>query len=91
MTITKDADFPEEAAQLLLAFGACAQEHSAVVTIQAAANLLAWIIHGTATVRGYTPEQMDLWADALFADIRESAHNNLRRKPQPTDIAVKRQ
>jgi hypothetical protein len=92
MPITREPDFPTEAAQLMASFDKCAKGHTINIVLSASVEMLAASIHRYLTAAGQdNPLVVASYARAVCDGVIKSVKDNIRRKPQPTDIPVRGQ
>lgn len=93
MPITREPDFPSEAAQLMASFDKCADGHTIGVVLAASVEMLASSIYRYLAAAGQDgdPRVVSAYALAVCDGVVKSVRENIRRKPQPTDIPVKGQ
>lgn len=93
MPITRDPDYPEETAQLMAIFSACADGFDLKAVTGAAANMLMACIKAKGELAhicdDHFPEFAKNQADQLSADIAKGAIANWKREPRADDIEVK--
>lgn len=88
MPVTRDADYPAEAAELFQMFSHCAEGHSAEIVLDAAVNFVIAAIGYVAKGRGTTIEQAATNAEEIGENIVKGVLENWARKAQPNDVKV---
>lgn len=88
MAITRDPDFPVEIAQLMQSFSRCAEGHSTIAVLEAAANLLVAAIGAHSRAAGEDVSAATSLAAQIGRDLPTFVAKQWDRRPQPTDIPV---
>jgi hypothetical protein len=91
MTITRDADYPAEYAQLMAAFNRTAGGYDQIAVLNASLQMLAAAIGFVTKQNNSTREKAEAYANHLATLLVESVMVNWDRKPEPGDIAVRPQ
>lgn len=87
--ITRDAGFPESAAQLMAMLNQCCEGYNVYEVLQAVANLQGAAINAYATADKMDDRARVLFREEVLAQTRELADRNWNREPQPSDVPVK--
>ena len=89
MPVTRDEDYPAEAAQLFQAFNRCADGHDMLLVLDAAANF--WICSMTtyAKANGLDASAAARFARANAEQVLAHFRRDYDRRPQPADVDVK--
>lgn len=90
MPITREPDYPPEAAALVDAFSHCAQGHDMLHVVDAAANFFIAALTNTAKAHGLSLEQAQNNARKICNGIISGVADNWDRKSLPTDVSVSR-
>lgn len=88
MPVTRDANFPSVAAQLMQAFNRCADGHTIQTVIEASAQMFAASIHNYGRMVGWTREQTMAFAEEAGAHVQKIVADNIERQPKATDLKV---
>ncbi|MGY3366143.1 hypothetical protein ACVWZL_003268 [Bradyrhizobium sp. GM2.4] len=89
MTITRDPNFPVEAAQLMAAFNKCADGYQAKDVLDASLQMLIASIGFRA--RGLTIEETEAFVELCLGFVLVGVRDNFNRTPRDTDVEVKPQ
>lgn len=89
MTITRDPEYPAEAAALMSAFNKCADGHDGLMVLNATIQMLIAAIVFEATSKGCSLEQAEEYVEHLGRLILAGVRENWKRPARPSDIAVK--
>lgn len=90
MPVTREADFPAEAAALVDAFSRCCDNNEVDHVVQAAANFLTMALHSWAKAHGHTLAQAESVGRSVCKSLVADIAVQWNRTPRPTDIAVNR-
>lgn len=88
MPITRDEDFPADAAQLMAAFSRCAGGHDTLAVIEASANMLIAAIHGHTRIAGGTLDDAIVLARQIGTDLSTHVFQQWNRRPSREDVPV---
>lgn len=88
MGISRDADFPTEAANLMAAMNGLCEGHAVDTVVMASANMFAAAIHNSAKLQGCTTEEFEALAEKLLGTVYAIALGNWDRAPKASDVAV---
>lgn len=88
LNITRDPDFPPEAANLLQAFNHCAMGHTTVTVLLATTNMLIAAINMHSRAAGSDQEGAIRLARKISAALPDAVAEQLDRSPLATDVQV---
>jgi hypothetical protein len=89
MTITRDPEYPVEAAQLMDAFNKCADGHESLMVLNATIQMLIAAVVFEATSKGCSLEQAEGYVEHLNGLILAGVQENWKCAARPSDVAVK--
>lgn len=87
--ITRDPDYPADAAHLMAAFNRCAGDHPLSVVLEASAQMLICVIVNTAKAHSATDEQFANYVAHVLRGVANGTADNWAREPQSGDVPVK--
>ena len=88
MPVTRDAEFPAEAAQLMQAFNRCADGHDMRIVVEASAQMFSASLHNYGAARGFNRETTMALAQDACAMVVKIVADNIDRHPLPSDVKV---
>jgi hypothetical protein len=83
MTVTRDPDYPTEAAALFQMFNRCAEGTPISLVVDVAANFFVCSMREAARVRDLAPEEAERWLRATCENMVK-----LLNKPRPADAVM---
>ena len=89
MPVTRDPDYPAEYAQLFQAFNQCADGHSTLCVLEAAANLLITAIGTHARAMGVDLSAARAAAADIGSNLADQVAEQWDRASQPGDVPVR--
>lgn len=89
MSVTRDPNYPVEAAQLMQAFNMAADGFNAGTVLNASMQMVAAGVGYICKNKGASLEQALGYADHIAATIKAEVEDNWSRKPAATDVQVK--
>jgi hypothetical protein len=88
MPVTRDPNYPAEAANLMQAFNEVADGFNSQTVLNASMNMVVAGIGYQAKANGLQLQQALDYADLISSVIRATVMDNWDRKPAPTDVEV---
>lgn len=89
MAITRDQNYPDAPAQLLLTFNHCCDGHDIRDVIEAAGNLLMAAVGFYAREAEMTEQEAMEYARSCCRGVFAGIEQNWHRKSEPTDVEVR--
>jgi hypothetical protein len=88
MPVTREPDYPVEAAQLMQAFNMAADGFSADAVLNASLQMVAAAICYVAKDKACSLQQTMDYADHITSVLKAEVKDNFQRKPKTTDVPV---
>ncbi len=89
MTISREAEVPDEVAQLMAVYSRCSDGVDAYTVLNASCQMLACSVGYIARERGFTLSETEKFTSHMSDLLMKSVTDNYGREPQAGDIEVK--